>query len=166
MRSVAVAGVSVGVEIGAIASNVCVPGAVIEGAPASCTTTLKEDVAVFPAVSVEEQFTVVVPYEKTEPEESIQVTTVAPSITSVAVGFVYVTAVVVAVVVAITSACAAMTGASSVTMIRNDVVAIFAPLSVAEHETLVVPIEKSDVVVGAQVEMIVPSMTSVAEGEV
>jgi hypothetical protein len=66
------------------AGAVMSPGTVTVGAWVSATTTWKSPVPVFPAVSVAEQETPVLPIPKVEPDGGAQVTATVPSTSSVA----------------------------------------------------------------------------------
>ncbi len=154
-RSVATAGVSVGVVVAPVASKVCVAGAVPEGAVVSTITTSEEVVAVFPAPSVAVQTTVVVPRENEVGVYEI----VGDAVTSsVEVARVRVGVVVVPVASNVCVEGAVIEGAPlSLTMTENEEVAVFPEESVTEQLTVVVPIAKSEVEVGEQVGVSVPS---------
>jgi hypothetical protein len=70
-------------EVASIAKLLGVPESV--GAVVSCTRIVNEPVAVLPAASVAEQFTVVVPIENVEPDAGEQVVVGAGGFASVAV---------------------------------------------------------------------------------
>jgi hypothetical protein len=65
--------------LGPVASTVMSPGTVTTGGVFCWTVTAKNPVAVFPALSVAEQVTLVVPSGNAEPEAGVQVTGTEPS---------------------------------------------------------------------------------------
>ena len=67
-------------------SSVAADGTVKDGASSSLTVTVKVQPPLLPELSVDSQVTVVVPLPKSVPEAGVQVTAVAPSQLSVAVG--------------------------------------------------------------------------------
>jgi hypothetical protein len=80
-----------GAPLAEVASTVMSDGTVRVGFVVSCTVTVNDVPAPFPAASDALQFTVVVVMEKVDPEPGEQVTVRLPLTESVAVGFVNVT---------------------------------------------------------------------------
>src|SRR4029450_4535493 len=68
-----------------VASTVAFAGTVTVGALVSPTVTVNDPLPVFPAASVDVQFTVVAPRGRSDPARGAQLTDVAPSTRSVAV---------------------------------------------------------------------------------
>ena len=85
-RSVAVGAKVATAPEGLVASKVMLAKAAITGAVVSCTVTVKLPVLTFPASSVAEVFTVVVPMAKVDPLAGVAVTVGVASPASVAVG--------------------------------------------------------------------------------
>jgi len=137
---------------------------VIFGTVGLCTVTVKVAVDVFPALSVAEQETVVVAIGKVEPDGGVHVTGSVPSTRSVAVALKVTTAPAALVVVAVRFPGNVKTGGVvSFTVTVNELVVLLPALSVAEQETVVVPIGKVEPVGGVHVTGSVPSTRSVAE---
>lgn len=132
----------------------------------SCTLTVKLPLAVFPWLSVAEQFTVVVVIEKVEPDAGEQVTETEPSTMSVAVAEKVTVApdgpVASTVIFAGT---VTVGGVVSRTVTVKDALPVLPAASVAEQFTVVVPNGNVLPEGGTQVGVIAPSTMSEALAE-
>jgi hypothetical protein len=117
----------------------------ITGASASTTVTVNEHVAVFPDVSVAVQLTVVVPFEKIEPDAGVQ-TTDASAQLSLPVGIVHATTALHRPGSVFTTMLLGQPeivgGTASVTVTLNEHVETLPEVSVAVYATAVVPTGK------------------------
>ena len=129
------------------------------------TVIVKVPVPVFPAASVAEQVTVVVPKPKSDPDGGVQVADRGPSTTSRADSPPYVTvAPLMLVGPVVMFAGVVMAGAVvSWTITLNDALDVLPALSIAVHPTLVVPKTKVLPEVGEHRTATLPSTRSVAE---
>src|ERR687894_271249 len=135
------------------------------GAVLSCTMTLNEPVASFPAASVAEQLTVVVPSGNVEPEAGSHVTGTEPSTASVAVTAAYVTSAPCGLVASAAGGADGSVNSGfvvSCTMTLNEPVPVFPAASVAEQLTVVVPSGNVEPEAGSHVTGTEPSTASVA----
>nr|WP_238145304.1 hypothetical protein [Antricoccus suffuscus] len=161
--SVAVTANVTGAPSAPVASATMSVGNCRTGAVISATVTKKAPVATFPALSVAVQDTTVVPTAKTDPDGGAQSTTGLGSTSSVAVAVKVTGAPSAPVAAAVMSIGSCNTGAvESVTVTEKAPVAAFPALSVAVHDTVVVPIGKADPDGGAQLGTTTPSTASFA----
>jgi hypothetical protein len=137
---------------------------VMTGAVESLTVIVNVDVPVLPALSVAEHETVVVPSANVLPDEGLHMTTSVPSTMSVAAGRGKETTAPAGLVASrVMFADLVTTGAVvSLTVILNVAVPVLPALSVAEHETVVVPSANVLPDVGVHTLATGPSMLSVA----
>jgi len=150
---------------GPVASTGAGACAVTVGAVTSWTVTLKLALPVWPAVSVAEQVTFVVPKPKVLPEAGVQVVARAPSTLSEAVAENEYAAPAVLVASRVVSAGTATAGAVvSTTRTVNEDVAVFGTVSDEVQVTVVAPRANVEPDAGWQETMRLPSTASVAVG--
>src|SRR5918993_5935581 len=165
--SVAVAVYVISAPCGLVASAAGgADGSVNSGGMVSCTLTVNEPVASFPAASVAEQLTVVVPNANIEPQVRSHVTSTSPSTASVAVAVYVISAPLASVASWVMSAgkfnSGGVVSGGVVTVTLNEPVASFPAASVAEQLTVVVPNANIEPEAGSHVTSTSPSTASVA----
>jgi hypothetical protein len=149
--------------VAAVASTVAFAGTVTTGPIVSATVTVNDAIPVLPLVSVAVQFTVVAPSGNVDPLAGVQLTTTAPSTTSLAVA-VKLNAAPMALVASTDAFAGTVTTGPvvSVTVTVNDAAPVFPFVSIAVQLTVVGPSGKVDPLAGVQVTARGPSTRSVA----